>query len=353
MDIGTGFSTAAGVVARTRKRRLRIAIRLLAIFVVITAIAVGGWSYVTRPLSLTATRATRGSVADVVYATGFVEPRRPVDVSSRVTAPVTAVLADEGDRINRGQALVTLDAEDQRHTIAQLAADRVKTEQDEARAVALFKNGWIAKSARDGAVAAAQSARAAEASARAKLDQYTIRSGVSGVVLRRDVEPGDLATAAKTLFQVGDPRQLRVTATVDERDIPLVRKGSMALMSTEAFPGRVLRGAVYEITPAGNPDQRAFRVRIQPDSPLPVGLTLEVNIMVSQRDHALLVPPASIRNNAVWIVEGDHLRRSPVQSGIRGSDRTEIRSGLSERACVVSDPPDNLKAGERVSAKGC
>ena len=353
MDVATGFSTAASIAARTSKRRLRIATRLLAALVLITAIAVGGWSYVMRPTSLAATRVTRGSVADVVYATGFVEPRRPVGVSSRVTAPVTAVLADEGDRVIKGQPLVTLDAEDQRHTIAQLTAERVKAEQDEARAVALFKSGWIANSARDAAVAAAQSARAAEASARAKLDQYTIRSGISGVVLRRDVEPGDLATAAKTLFQIGDPRQLRVTATVDERDIPLVRNGSAALMSTEAYPGRVLRGSVYEITPAGDPDQRAFRVRIQPDSVLPVGLTLEVNIMVSQRNHVLLVPPAAVRGNSVWIVEGNHIRRSPVLSGIRGSDRTEVKSGLSDGACVVSDPPDNLKAGERVSAKGC
>ena len=353
MDISTGFTTAANIAARAKKRRLRTAARLLAILVIITSIAIGGWSYVTRPLSLMAARATRGSIADVVYATGFVEPRRPVDVSSRVTAPVTAVLADEGDRIIKGQALVTLDAEDQRHSIAQLAADRLKAEQDEARAVALFKSGWIAKSARDAAVAAAQSARAAEASARAKLDQYTIRSGISGVVLRRDVEPGDLATASKTLFQVGDPKQLRITATVDERDIPLVRNGSTVLMSTEAYPGRVLRGTVYEITPAGDPEQRAFRVRIQPSTPLPVGLTLEVNIMVSQREHALLVPPASIRSNAVWIVESGHIRRSPVQSGIRASNRTEIKSGLSEDACVVSDPPDTLKNGERVSAKGC
>ena len=352
MDVASGF-TSINIAARTRKRRLRIAVRLLAIFVIVGASLAAGLSYMRRPPSLAATRVTRGSVADVVYATGFVEPRRPVDVSSRVTAPVTAVLADEGDRVVRGQALVTLDAEDQRHTIAQLTAERVKTEQDEARALALFKSGWVAKAARDQAVAAAGSARAAEASARAKLDQYTIRSGISGVVLRRDVEPGDLATAAKTLFQVGDPRQLRITATVDERDIPLVRNGSAALMSTEAYPGRILHGSVYEITPAGNPDQRAFRVRIRPDAPLPVGLTLEVNIIVSQREHALLVPPASIRNNAVWIVEGSHLKRSPVQSGIRGSDRTEIKRGLWDGACVISDPPDNLKAGERVSAKGC
>lgn len=353
MDITTGFSTTMGAAARTRKRRLRIAVRSLLAVALIGAAALGSWSYMTRPVSVTAAPVTRGSVADVVYATGFVEPRRPVDVSSRVTAPVTAIFADEGDRVRRGQALATLDAEDQRHTISQLAAARIKAEQDEARASALFKNGWMAKSGRDAAVAGLNSARAAEASARAKLDQYTIRAGISGVVLRRDVEPGDLATAAKTMFQIGDSSQLRVTATVDERDIPMVRNGTTALMSTEAYPGRILRGTVYEITPAGNPEQRAFRVRIRPDGSLPVGLTLEVNIVVAQREHALLVPAAAVRQNAVWVVDDGQLRRMPVQTGIRGSDRTEVRAGLSDGACVVTDPPENLKSGERVSAKGC
>lgn len=355
MDIASGFSITTAAMVRSKRRRLGRILRWLAIAVVVAVLAAVGWSYATRPLTVVAAHPTHGPVADVVYATGFVEPRRPVDVSSRVTAPVTAVLADEGDAVARGQALATLDAEDQRHNIAQLAADRLKAEQDETRALMLFRQGWMAKAGRDGAVAAANSARAAEGSAKAKLDQYTIRSGISGVVLRRDAEPGDLATASKILFQIGDPKLLRVTATVDERDIPLVRNGLSALMSTEAFPGRVLKGTVYEITPGGDPDQRAFRVRIRPASgvSLPVGLTLEVNIIVADRKDALLVPAASIRAGAVWTVENRRLRRVPVEVGIRGTEKSEIRTGLSKDSCVVSDPPQSLTDGAKVVAKGC
>lgn len=356
MDRPKGFSAATdAITGRARSRTRRNAVRWSIILAVVTAAVAAASFFFTRPLNVAAARVTRGSVAEVVYATGFVEPRRPVDVSSRVTAPVTSVLADEGDRVSRGQALAVLDAEDLRETLAQLTASRINAEQDERRALALFAQGWSTNADRDKAVASANSARALENAARARLNQYTIRSGISGVILRRDVEPGDLATAAKTLFQVGDPKQLRVTATVDERDIPLVRTGSAALMSTEAYPGRVVRGQVYEITPGGNPDQRAFRVRIEPDAAasLPVGLTLEVNILVSDRHHALLVPPAAIHGNAVWIADKGRLRRNPVEIGIRGADRTEIRTGLTEGACVLIDSPDKLKDGDRVTAKGC
>lgn len=352
MDLATSFSTKTFAAPRPKLRVGKV-IRWVVIVAIFAGAGIAGWTYMTRPVTLAGTNATRGAVADVVYATGFVEPRRPVEVSSRVTAPVTAVLADEGDRVARGQALATLDAEDQRHTIAQLVADRVNAEQNEQRELALFKEGWVTKAARDQAVGGASSARAAEAAARAKLDQYTIRSGISGVILRRDVEPGDLATAAKTLFEVGDPKQLRVNATVDERDIPLVRTGTDAMMSTEAYPGRIFRGQVYEITPGGNPDQRAFRVRIRPDSSLPVGLTLEVNIMVAQRFHAMLVPAGAIRNGAVWVVKDGRAERVQVETGIRGSDRTEIRRGLSGQECMIAEPPADLKNGQRVLVKGC
>ena len=315
----------------------------------------GGWLYLSRPMSVRAARVARGPVAEVVYATGFVEPRRPVEVSSRVTAPVTEVLAAEGDHVVRGQPLAVLDAEDQRETIAQLTANRINAEQDERRALTLFHQGWSTNAARDRAVATANSARALEAAGRAKFSQYTIRSGISGVILRRDVEPGDLATASKTLFDIGDPKQLRVTATVDERDIPLVRTGAAVMMSTEAYPGRIFRGRVYEVTPGGDPGQRAFRVRIQPDdrAQFPIGLTLEVNIMVSQHQQALLVPSGAVHDSFAWVVEGGRTRRVPVHTGIHAAERTEVRSGLSDRACVIIDPPVKLRGGARVSAKGC
>jgi RND family efflux transporter MFP subunit len=353
MDLATKFSTP---VAASRKLvRVGTIVRISVFLLVLAALAALGWSYATRSAEIVGSRVSRGPVADVVYATGFVEPRSPVDVSSRVTAPVVRVLVDEGDRVVVRQPLAILDAEDQRQAIAQLTATRVNAEQDEGRALAIFRKGWSTNADRDKAIASANSARALEAAAKAKLGQYTIRAGIAGIILRRDVEPGDLATSSKTLFQIGAVNNLRVTATVDERDIPLVRVGSSVMMSTEAYPGRIFRGSVYEITPGGDPDQRAFRVRIRPDGPtsFPVGLTLEVNIVAAERSHVMLVPAGALRDGGVWVAASGHARHVPVQVGIRGMDRIEIRKGLTDGACVLTDPPATLKNGERISVKGC
>ena len=319
------------------------------------ALGAAGWWWVQRAVPVTGTRATVGPAMEVVYATGFVEPRRPVEIASRITAPVIELYVDEGDRVSAGQPLVRLDDVDQRQTIAQLAAQTLSAEQDEGRAVALYRQGFASRAARDRAVAAASSARAAEAASRARLGQYTIRASLPGVVLRRDVEPGDLATPNRTLFQVGDPALLRVTATVDERDIPRVRPGMEAIMSSDAYPGRTFSGRVMELTPGGDPDRRAFRVRIHPRAgeTLPVGLTLEINIVTARKPRALLLPGAAIRAGKVWTVTDGRARQVSVRTGVEGAERTEIVSGLAAGACVIAQPNDGLADGARVTVSGC
>lgn len=328
--------------------------RWLALILLLAAGA-AAWLWIERPARLTGTRAMPGRALDLVYATGFVEPREPVDVASRVTAPVTEVLVREGERVMRGQPLVRLDAGEQRQAIAQLAAQTLQADLAEQRALTLFARGFVSAAGRDQAVATARSARAAERVARERLAQFELRAGISGIVLRQDVEPGDLAAPSRTLMTLGDPAALRITATVDERDIPRVRVGQPVLMSTDAYPGRVIRGRVDEITPGGDPNQRAFRVRIAPEAggSLPIGLTLEVNIVIAEKARALLVPARALREGKLWVVEGERARARPVRPGIEGSDKVEIRSGLAAGACVLADPPEKLTDGARVKVSGC
>ncbi len=69
--------------------------------------ALGGYLlWRAQPREVTAVHARIGPAIELVYATGFVEPEQPVSAAARVTAPVTAVLADEGNSVHRGQALL-------------------------------------------------------------------------------------------------------------------------------------------------------------------------------------------------------------------------------------------------------
>ena len=301
-----------------------------------------------REVQLAAARI--GEAVELVYATGFVEAEQPVTVSARITAPVRQVLVEEAERVVRGQPLILLDGEEQRHALQQIAAQRRLALQDERRILALFAKGWVTRAARDSAVAAADSARAAEESAQARLDQMVVRSGINGIVLRRDVEPGDLASPNRMLMTLGDPARMRITATVDERDVPKIHVGQAALMSSDAWPDRVLHGHVRDVTPGGDPQQRAFRARIVTDKPmaLPLGMTLEVNIVTRRSTRALLVPASATENGKVWVVRDGRAHARAVRTGIAGSSDVQILSGLSRGELVITAAEGKISDNMRV-----
>ena len=91
---------------------------------------------------------------------------------------------------------------------------------------------------------------------------------------------------------------------MDEEDIPLVQVGQKVLVRADAFPGRVFDAVVKEVTPKGDPVGRSYRVRLGlPDNlPLRIGMTTEANIVVAERNNALLLPAAVVKDGAVWKV---------------------------------------------------
>ena len=314
-------------------------------------LAAGLWlAVISRPVLVRLAKVEKGTAVELVYATGFVEAEHPVTVSARITAPVREVFVREGDHVTQGQPLLVQDNSEQLGLLEQANAQAHGATLKEQRTMSLFTQGWATRSARDEAVASARSARASVAALRARLDQHMVRAGVSGLVLKRDVEPGDLALPGKALMQIGDPAEARVTATVDERDIPRIRIVQSVLMSSDAWPGRIIRGHVREITPGGDPNQRAFRVRIGLDKGvvLPFGLTLEVNIVAKRHEGALLVPVGAVSNNGVWLERDGRAVRRPVKTGITGTDKVEILSGLAPGDTVIVDPPQELEDGDRV-----
>ncbi|URD59892.1 efflux RND transporter periplasmic adaptor subunit [Sphingomonas sp. KRR8] len=340
---------AAPSPTRTRKRRHNGWLIVGAILIL--AIAAAAF-WLSQPVQVAVIRPYRGAATELVYATGFVEPVQPVAIASRLTAPVAAVLVDEGDAVRKGQPLVRLDDSDLRSAYAQAHALSIGASLTERRTLTLFRQGWVTAAARDTAVANAEAARAAERLAAAKIDQSVVRSAIDGTVIKRDIEPGELALPSRTLMLLGDPNRSRITATVDERDVPRIRAGQPALVSSDAWPGRVLRARVAELTPTGDPTQRAFRARLRLEGgpALPLGMSLEVNIVTSEDRSALLVPNSAIAGDAVWTIVDGRARRRPVTLGIRGQKSSAV-VGLPADAVLIDLPGSDLKDGARVTVR--
>ncbi len=295
-------------------------------------------------------RSRAGPAIESVYASGVVDFVRQARVAPVINAPIRAVRVREGDQVRAGQILVELVAGPEEATALQLDAQAAQARAAYARTDRLYQKGFAAAAAREDALRLYQAAAAAARAAHERLRDFKIAAPFSGWVLRRDAERGDMAKVGAPLFVIADPASLRITADIDERDAGRVRSGLEALARSDAFPGRQFPARVTELTPQGDATARVFRARLRldPDSLLRPGMTVEVNIILNRRDNAVLAPTNAVRDGVVWVVEDGRAYRRPVQIGIQDADRTEIRSGLVEEEVVIIDPPSRLKDGARV-----
>jgi RND family efflux transporter MFP subunit len=173
---------------------------------------------------------------------------------------------------------------------------------------------------------------------------------MDGVVLRRDGEVGEIVGPTDVLFWVGKPSPLQVVADINEEEITKVAVNQKAFLSSEAFARRPLRASVSQITPKGDPTKKTFRVYLQlpTDSPLRIGMTVDVNIVVREKPAAVVVPVDAVSADTVQVVSDDRVRRVPVSTGIRGTQSVEITVGVAAGTLVLSPTRGDLKDGARV-----
>lgn len=337
-------------ILRARRRRSWVSLFLGA--AALAAVASGAW-VLLRPVQVQVAIAATGEAVDAVYASGVVDHVRQARIAPVVTAPIRAVLVAEGEAVRAGQTLAQLDDGPQEATALQLEAQASLARAAARRTGRLFAAGFAAQAADEDARSQLAAAEQAARSARVRLGDYRIKAPFAGRVLRRDAEPGDLATVGKAMFVVAVPGALRVTADIDERDVGRLSAGQEAVIRADAFPGRVFPARISEITPQGDATGRVFRARLalDPDTLLKPGMTVEANLVVARRPSALLVPTSALKDGSVFLAMDGRARRRPVRTGVEGAERTEVLQGLSVGDHVILAPPADLKDGDRIAIR--
>ena len=328
-----------------KQRRFLIA----AAVVLLLALAVFWWRYESRP-HVASVPAARGTAVEIVYATGGVEPVRWAKVASLVRDRIVDICDCEGRAVVKGDVLAKLD---DREVVAQLQDLRAREEflkREMSRVSELIVKGAATTQAYERANMDFNQVQAQILVQLQKIDDFTIAAPMDGVVLRRDGEIGEIAEAGQILFRIGVPKPLQVVAEVNEEDIPRVAIGLVALFRTDAFPDQRLEGKVNEITPMGDVAAKTFRVKmlLPDDTPLKPGMSVEANIVSREKPNALLIPADALQGNAVFVLDGSHVRKRDVKIGIRGTRQVEVLSGLADGERVAAPAATDLRDGDRV-----
>lgn len=331
-----------------------------------------------------------GKLIVKVSATGNLQPTNQVDVGCEISGTLETVLVDDNDRVRKGQILARLDTSKLQDQVeksqAGLTASEAKVQQsvattNEVRAnlqrlkeVSRLSGGKV-PSQTEMAAAEATLARgeADEANARAaviqamatlrsdrtNLSKATILSPIDGVVLLRQVEPGQTVAAslqAPVLFTLAeDLSQMELQVAVDEADVGQVREGQGAIFNVDAYPNRVYPAQVTRVgygsqTTNGVVSYLTILKVNNDDLTLRPGMTATAEITTLMRDKALLVPNAALRY-VPPVTTASKSSSSLVSSLIpRPSRSTSIKSSFSDTSkgseqkvwILSDDKPESL-----------
>ncbi len=313
------------------------------------------WRLVFAPVDVVAVKPQRGTAAEVVYATGTVEPEKWAKVVALSRKRITKLCDCEGKRVTAGDVLGQLDDVEERSALRELEARRVRLEGDVERTRGLVARAAATQTALDQLVTQLAEYEARIAAQEDRISDLVLRAPMDGVVLRKDGEVGEIAGVgvADVLFWVGQPKPLRIVADVNEEDIPRVRTGQNVLIRNEGFKDHPLAGVVGDMTPKGDPATKTFRVylNLPPETPLQIGMSVEANIVTREKAGALLVPTEALAGDKLFVIAGSHLKLVAVRTGIRGTRAVEILEGLAEGEMIASPAQASFNDGLRVRIK--
>lgn len=325
------------------------------VFAIIALVLLGGGYYFwanALSTSVALVDVRRGKAAEIVYATGVVEPVRWAKVIALSRKRIEWICDCEGKPVSKGDVLVRLDDSEERALLGELEARRRRIALDVERIRGLVARAAATQTSLDQTITQLQEFEARITAQKDRIEDLQLRAPMDGVVLRRDGEVGEVAGtgANDVLVWVGPPKPLRIVADVSEDDIPRVRSGQPVLLRNEGFLNSGIAATVGDITPKGDPATKTFRVYLPlpDDTPLRIGMSVEANIVAREKDDVVLLPAEAIIDGAAFMVANGRLRRVPLQTGIRGTRMVEVLSGVREGDKVVSPATSSMRDGMRV-----
>jgi HlyD family secretion protein len=369
------ISEVLGLDEAPRSRRwVRFAAAALLLVGIIAAVL---WYFATRNSSTVQYKTapvTRGDLTVIVTATGTVQPVNQVDVGTEISGTIRTVEVDYNDRVKVGQVLARIDTDKLQ---AQVSQSQSTLESAEARLIEAqatvaeardnlerFKrvremSGGKVPSQREYTVAeailnralsseATLTAQISEAKWKLSIDQTNlskavIRSPINGVVLKRQVEPGQTVAASlqtPVLFTIAESlAQMEVQVDVDEADVAQVKVGQPASFTVDGYPGRAFSAVVKQVrygpeTVQGVVTYKTLLAVDNSDLALRPGMTATADITAQRIANVLLVPNLALRF------------APPV------SEETAARTGGSLISRLFPRPPPSSRSRDKADAKG-
>lgn len=267
------------------KSKAKYVILPVLILVVAGGVAWSKYSHRETPIAVTAEKAARRNITEIVVANGKIEPVADATISPEVSGEIIELAVKEGQRVKKGDLLFKIkpdnyvaarDSAQANYNYSVANRDTAKANLEKAdleykRNQALFtgklisdsdfltaKNAYeVAKSTLDGAIEQVSIARAQLESAKDDLSKTTVYSPLTGTISELNSQLGERVVgtgqmAGTEVMTVADLTAMEARVDIGEIDVPLIRLGQKAVLDVDSFKDRKFTGYVTEIARSAN-----------------------------------------------------------------------------------------------------
>ncbi len=288
-------------------------------------------------------------------AVGTVTARTASTISSKLMGVVRTVNVQEGDTIQKGDLLVTIDQRQVKAQLERALANADVAAKEFVRYQQLLKEQSASQQEFDRAQARHREAQAAVAAARVSQKDAKVRAPYDGRVVAKMINPGDLASPGTPFLTIEQEGQFRTDLVLPERYIQSVQLGQEVRVVVPALEDKEILGEVIRILPTADARSRSFQLRVgmPPGLDLKTGMFARVAVPLGGA-RMILLPRSAITQQGqltgVFIVDDDSIARFRlVRTGKAFGDQVEVVSGLKIGQLYATTIPQTLRDGVKIS----
>lgn len=323
--------------------------------------SLAGFAQQQPPLPVIAVKAETRQIANPIEALGTLNANETAVVSANITATISRIRFEDGQRVKEGDVLVELTNREQLAQLREAEVSLADAERQLARARQLVESRVLSRQELDDRTRTVDIARAQLQAVQARLADRLIRAPFDSVVGLRQVSVGTLVTPGMPVATLHDDSVMKLDFSVPETLMAQIAPGQQLAATSRAYGDEPFRGEVASLDNEVDPVTRSIRVRALIDnanSRLKPGMLMTVDLRSELRE-AVIIPEEALlplgRNQFVMIVEaqddGFVARRQQVQTGLRQPGLVEITEGLDSGERVVTHGNFRLQPGQAISIK--
>jgi RND family efflux transporter MFP subunit len=301
--------------------------------------------------------AKRENINTDYSANGTFLPKQEMNQASEIAGRIVTVLVKEGSRVSAGQTLATIKRDAIEVDVSQAQNNLQNAVIDNQRYENAYKTGGVTKQQLDNSRLQLKNMQAAVKAQGVRVNDTSIRAGISGTVNKKMVEPGTVVAIGNSMFEIVNINSLKLSVLVDESQIGRIQLGQEVPINVNVLPESSFSGRITFIAPKSDASLNfPVEIEIQNNGQLKAGMYATALFKTNhgaETQNMLTVPAEAFVNGVssgqLFVVQNGTAKMVKVMIGKIYGDKVQILSGLNEGQQVITSGQINLDNGSKIN----